>query len=199
MSLKAKLISTISAMCLVIALVSVGVWAASTATVNLSGTLTFSATDVYCDVSGTFAGMKDTAPSLATLKWDSKSTAANTPTTGDVSTWAGNALNFKDDGTAITLTITIKNNSTERGIKVKLDDTAATTTGLSRTVKYGATVATATNTYTDASAQTLVKSASTSSKSTLVFVITFALTDANLDKTLTNAPYAYTLTLNNAG
>ncbi len=187
MSLKAKLISTISAMCLVIALVSVGVWAASTATVNLSGTLTFSATDVYCDVSGTFAGMKDTAPSLDTLKWDSKSTAANTPTSGNVSTWAGNALNFQDDGTAITLTITIKNNSSERAITVSLTDTATATTGLGKAITYGGSA------YTSGASQTIAKSG------TATFVITFSLSDANLDTTVTNAPYAYTLTLNNAG
>ncbi len=56
MSLKAKLISTISAFCLVLALLVVGVFAAQSATIQLGGTVSFTATAVVGDVTITYSG-----------------------------------------------------------------------------------------------------------------------------------------------
>ncbi len=50
MSLKAKLISTISAFVLILTIVIVAVWAATQANVSLGGTINFQATNVYAKV-----------------------------------------------------------------------------------------------------------------------------------------------------
>ncbi len=190
MSLKAKLISTISAMCLVIALVSVGVWAASTATINLSGTLTFNATDVYCTVGGTFANMSGSITQPDTLTWDSSSTATTTkPTSGDESTWTSKALTFDDKGTAITLTIVVTNMSAERAINITLAESTAPT-GVTTSATYNGSA------YSFGSTQKLTKSASSTSLQSATIIITFTLTDTNLD-TSVSASWGYALTLAN--
>ncbi len=189
MSLKAKLISTISAMCLVIALVSVGVWAASTATINLSGTLTFNATDVYCQVEGTFANMSGTITQPDTLTWDSTTTSSTDPKIGDETTWANKALTFDENGTSITLTIVVTNMSTERAINITLAQSTAPT-GVTPTATYNGSA------YTFGSTQKLTKSASSTSLQKATIIITFALTDTTLDTSVSSS-WGYTLSLVN--
>ena len=52
MSLKMKLVSTVSAFMLVLGLLIMGVFAGPTAKINLGGSISFKATDVYADVFG---------------------------------------------------------------------------------------------------------------------------------------------------
>ena len=53
MTLKTKLISSISAFVLILTMLIVGVWAASTANVTLGGTIGFQASNVYAKISAT--------------------------------------------------------------------------------------------------------------------------------------------------
>ena len=179
MSLKAKIISAVVAIVFVVALIGVGVWAAETASVTLGGSVSFSATNVYCDISGEITNLKGEAPVLDTLKFDASSTEG--PTEGDVSTWAGNALNFKKSGQAVVYTITIKNNSTTNVIKVQLEDTAAATAGLTKTIAFDS------NEYDSGD---LVEIPANTTKS---FTITFSLTSK--DDSISNANYSFALSL----
>lgn len=113
MKAKAKLLTAILAFCLVLSFLVTGVLATKKASVNLGGTVTFVAKNIYCEVTGAYTG---TTPSQAPQKlfWD----AENEPT--DFSSWNGTSLEFDDVGTAIVFTVTIKNLSDEVGINISL-------------------------------------------------------------------------------
>ncbi len=114
MSLKAKLVSTISAFCLVLALLVVGVFAASNATVNLSGSLSFTADDVMASISVTSTGAEtDLSNKTGTLDQNS----ANV-------TMDNLDLVFATSNTPIVITVTITNDSDNRAFTVQTDDIA---------------------------------------------------------------------------
>lgn len=178
MALKTKLITAIISFCLVLALISVGVWAVQSASVTLGGSVTFTATDVYCDVTGQIENMDGSAPTLSKLSW------ANgvKPNDASFATWQSNPLAFDKNGTAITFTITIKNNSSERYIKASFTDTAVATNGLGKAIMFDGTA------YTSGSEVQIPVNQAKS------FVITFSLTNG-LDNSITDAPYSYSMSL----
>ena len=59
MKLKAKLISTIAAFAMVLCLTIVGVWAATTVTVSVTGNVSFLPTDVNAKVTGSITGITE--------------------------------------------------------------------------------------------------------------------------------------------
>ena len=63
MSLKAKLVSVISAFVLILTVAIVSVWAVSQANVTMGGTVGFKADNVYAQISATITGM-DENPTL---------------------------------------------------------------------------------------------------------------------------------------
>ena len=71
MKIKAKLVSTIAAACLVIALLVTGVWAVSTASVTLGGSISFSATNVHATIEGSITGAAETV-SITPIEYDSE-------------------------------------------------------------------------------------------------------------------------------
>ena len=126
MSLKAKLTGTVCAFFLVLGLVIMGVFAAPQASVNLGGTISFTATDVYAKVSGTIDGTAaETQPTLDTLTFDSE----NEPTG-----WSSLPLSFKEDGSQITITITIENLATDRPLYATVTDTVGEVDNLTKTM-----------------------------------------------------------------
>jgi len=135
MSLKAKLVSTIAAFCMVICLLSVGIWAASSGTVNIGGTVSFEVTDVNVLIEGTVTGMDGAAPTLKDIDWNAED-GYNTDTDSDsendalVEGWALGALSFKKNAQgeldSITLTIDITNRSTVNAAKATLEVIAPT-------------------------------------------------------------------------
>ena len=56
MKLKTKLVSALTMFCLTIAMLFVGVWAASSADVTLGGTISFKSKNVYATVEATIEG-----------------------------------------------------------------------------------------------------------------------------------------------
>ena len=116
MTTKAKLVSTIAAFCLVLALMVVGVLAATSATVNIGGTISFTAQDVVGSVSISSSGDQKSAISGS----QSFNAENDDPLTIDLT---GKALTFvkaaDDTPATITVTLTIKNASTERGMSVQ--------------------------------------------------------------------------------
>lgn len=119
MSLKAKLVSTIAAFCMVICLLSVGIWAANTGTVNVGGSVSFVAKDVDVTislVSVTGAGDAGDAYAKDDITW-------NAATEGTLSaSWTDMVFAFQKaaNGTLgdIVITINVKNNSAERPVNV---------------------------------------------------------------------------------
>ena len=193
MTYKAKLITSICAFFLVLALLAAGVWAAKTVNISIGGTVNFTATSVYCTVTGEVENAK-TNPTLPQLDFS----ADTNPTV----TWSPTDLSFQDEGTNmgqdITMTITITNLAT-RGLNVTLTDTSSQTPGygdqnVEIDIKYGTTAENAT-TYNSGTTQTIT-AGTTSSHTTGVFVITFHLATKNNPATLN---YNFTVNLENAG
>ena len=197
MTYKAKLITSICAFFLVLALLAAGVWAAKTVNISIGGKVNFTATSVYCNVDGVIEGSKEGTQTLTQLHFEADD-GNNITATGS---WTPD-LNFVDEGTNmgqdITMTITITNLAT-RGLNVTLTDTSSQTPGygdqnVGIDIKYGTTAENAT-TYTSGTTQTIT-AGTTSSHTTGVFVITFHLTTKNNPATLN---YNFTVNLENAG
>ena len=197
MTYKAKLITSICAFFLVLALLAAGVWAAKTVNISIGGTVNFTATSVYCNVDGVIKGSKEGTQTLTRLHFEADD-GNNITATGS---WTPD-LNFVDEGDTmgqdITMTITITNLAT-RGLNVTLTNTSSQTPGygdqnVEIDIKYGTTAENAT-TYTSGTTQTIT-AGTTSSHTTGVFVITFHLTTKNNPATLN---YNFTVNLVNAG
>ena len=128
MSLKAKLATTLAALCMVICLLTVGVWAASQGTVTLHGTVNFVASDVNVKIEGETSGTNGYQALAKTTiaEWDA---SADYDTAEE--TWEP-AITFTNKNQVITVTITVTNNSTERKVDAvfapTLNDTAITAT-----------------------------------------------------------------------
>jgi len=133
MSLRAKLVTTIAALCMVICLLSVGVWAASQGTVGLNGTVSFQLKDVQVDVAGAIKGAtgeenKGSADEativteganadVAIVSWDADSEAsAGDNTTALSTTWEIGALNFADKNSEIVIVVKVKNNNPDNAV-----------------------------------------------------------------------------------
>ena len=111
MSNKVRLITTISAICMVLALLTVGVWAVSTASVTLGGSVSFTADNIHAKITGSVTGTQETI-SLAELNYS----ADSAPTT-ELDSWANNQMTFTSEN-LITMTITVENLSEERSLFV---------------------------------------------------------------------------------
>ena len=141
MSLKVKLTTTIAALCMVICLLTVGVWAATKGTVNLHGTVSFTAKDVsvrvYGAISGTDAtngdnvGKTDISTIVAAesddafdaTQHDQKIAVWDASTSGEILTadWGttSDSLNllFASKESTIKLVIKVENTNAERSVK----------------------------------------------------------------------------------
>ena len=136
MKLKAKLVSTIAAFCLVLCLTIVGVWAATSATVTMGGNISFKATDVNAEVSGgNFTGVSG-APTLTTLVFDGNETASDASDVTGIDTWTGWNLTFSGK-TDATFKITVKNTNAERALNATLTNTTSDATNCTISVEVG--------------------------------------------------------------
>ena len=116
MTLKTKLISSISAFVLILTIVIVGVWAATQANIAMGGTINFQATNVYAKVSATVSGM-DSNPTLPTLIF---SEGENASSEEDIEKWSNLDLLFNSSATPIEISVTVENLSTERWLLVDI-------------------------------------------------------------------------------
>ncbi len=133
MTLKTKLISSISAFVLVLALLVVGVFALPQANVPLGGTINFQAKNVYAEITGTISGQENGPTTLPKLEFSN----GQTP---DTSGWAKGDLVFDPNAAPIQIQIAInvKNLSGERSLFVKVDDLIGAVTNLTKSVMVGA-------------------------------------------------------------
>ena len=170
MSLKTKLISTISAICMVLALLTVGVWAVSTASVTLGGSVSFTADNVHARITGNVTGTQETI-SLPNLEYDVNTDVNSTDFQSKLSSWSNNDMTFTSEN-LITMTITNENLSEERSLFVTLTDNT-TTDNVGKTIKQGA------SNYTSATAVEVTAG------NTTTFTMTLSVTDKNLSASAT--------------
>ncbi|MBO5021976.1 MAG: hypothetical protein J6C53_00645, partial [Clostridia bacterium] len=171
MSTKVRLISAISMFCLVLSLMMVGVWAVQSATVNVGGTVTFNAKDIYATITGTVTGSEEN-PKLQTLNYSAKGEPSDT----ELASWSNN-LNFTDDG-LITFTINVQNLSGERKLYVIVKDSSTAHSNITKTLKVKNGSATQT-TYTSGTEVEIA------TKTTAVYTFSFKVNDTNAGANLT--------------
>ena len=132
MSLKMKLTASISAFFLVVGLMLIGIMAVNQATVNMGGSISFTATDVYARVTGKIENAQGEYANkeLPTLEFSAEN---DTP---DQSGWSNLNLLFDDDATPIVIKVTVENLSAQNTLRVNLNDTLSSTIGnLEKVVK----------------------------------------------------------------
>ena len=173
MTTKAKLVSTIAAFCLVLALMVVGVLAASSATVDLGGSISFTASDVVATVSVSTSGAAEDATVNGTGAYTKSFTSADA-----TAEWTKNDINltFASKDAPIVITITVTNDSDERALTLTAG-TLPSVTGdnISATVQYD---------LNDAGAKNLTTEAVTVPATQSVDIImTISITDANASVT----------------
>lgn len=136
MKLKAKLLSTIAAFCMVICLLSVGIWAASKGTVSINGSVSFDATDIEATIDASLTGQDFTTQNMTQVVWNRATVLGEENTdAGDENAlyaeWNLSTIKFvkQSDGSlgALTLTVTVTNTNTERNLVVNLTKTATDT------------------------------------------------------------------------
>ena len=142
MSLKAKLVSSVAAFCLVLALLVVGVLAVPQATINMGGSITFDAQDVVATVTVTSTG----ATTDLNLTGDSAIKFDSTTTKETVDQDALN-LAFESKTEDIVIKVTITNDSNESmTVTPTLPKVDGSGVGIATTEKNGEETAAATAT-----------------------------------------------------
>ena len=118
MTLKKKLTTLITMFVLVVAMAIVGVYAATSATINMGGSISFQASGVYAQLTGGISGGNDkTFNPLLFTEAD-----ANSPSETDKETWNNNDLSLTKENPTRTITVTVENLSTERSMYVMIED-----------------------------------------------------------------------------
>ncbi len=115
MSLKAKLVSTVAAFLMVLALMVVGVFAATSGSIQMGGSLTFTATDVVGRVDLATVGNSGGEITKTTEDFDATDDSVDFSwTTGE-----GEAIDLVfSEGQDITVKITVTNNASDRPMYV---------------------------------------------------------------------------------
>ena len=179
MSAKVKLISFISAFVLVLGIMIIGVLSAEQVKVNIGGSVSFNATNVYAKVSGNISGAQTGNKTFSTLTYSAEET------TGDESDWTNLDLNFDSDATPILIEITVENLSTDRELQVSLENDIQAS-GLNISITKDSQPYTAGNT-------AMLPASTGDGSSTTTFTLT--LTVANPNEDLTNVTFGYILNL----
>ena len=179
MSAKVKLISFISAFVLVLGIMIIGVLSAEQVKVNIGGSVSFNATNVYARVSGDISGAGSGNKTFSTLTYSASET------TGDESDWTNLALEFTETPDPIEITITVENLSTQRTLTVNLENTLQGE-GLD------IAVTSESDSYTSGTNVELPVSTGDGSSTT---TFTLILTVANPDQSLTDVSFGYILNM----
>ena len=182
MSLKMKLISTISAFMLVLGLMLFGVFAATNGTILMGGNLSFTATNVYAKVTGQITGA---GVGNKTFEEVTFSSSNKNPDTSD---WRELDLDFDSEGSPITIEITVENLAKDRTLSVNVQDNFASDSGV--------LVKEIVNDKSEGeyTGSNVVLSASTGEEtSTTTFTITFSL--SSKDNSLTDVNFGYIINL----
>ena len=174
-----KLVSMISAFVLVIGMLLIGVFAVERVQVDMGGSITFNADDVYARVTGNVTKAQ-VAPEGLDVTYSAYET------TGNPTAWESLDLEFDSYATPIVISITVENLSTERSLTVNLTDALT-----SSVPNLGKALQRDNGTYTSGSNITLDPNGNATDTTT--FTITLSVTDKN--QSLTNAQFDYDLNL----
>ncbi len=168
MTLKMKLTASISAFFLVVGLMLMGIFAVNQATVNMGGSINFTATDVYARVTGKIENAQGeyADKELPTIEFSAEN---GTP---DQSEWSGLNLLFDDDATPIVITVTVENLARDRKLTASLTDNTAINENLVKDLKQDGV------TYTSGTTKDLDASTGDGT-STTTYVVTFSIADRN--------------------
>ena len=184
MSLKAKLVTTIAALCMVLCLLVGGVWAASQVKVNINGTVSFTANDVHATVSASSAGTTAETAKSDSVTFNCASTAADSDNKGETDTFDFSGMIFLNKSTDIVITITVSN----------LGERALTATVAEGTLPEGKT---ANPNVTVTIAETTQTAGTVAAKTgTATWTVTLHVVDTNLS--VEDAPFAIVVTLTDA-
>ena len=179
MSAKVKLISFISAFILVLGIMIIGVLSAEQVQVNIGGSVSFNATNVYAKVSGNISGAETGNKTFSTLTYSAEET------TGDESDWTNLALEFTETPDPIIITITVENLSTQRTLTANLTNSLSAS-GLNIAVTRDNGI------YTSGTNVELPVSTGDGSSTT---TFTLTLTVANPDQSLADVNFGYILNM----
>ena len=157
----------------------IGVLSAEQVQVNIGGSVSFNATNVYAKVSGNISGAETGNKTFSTLTYSASET------TGDESDWTNLALEFTETPDPIEITITVENLSTQRELQVSLENDIQAS-GLNISITRDS------QPYTAGQTAMLAKSTGDGSNTT-TFVM--SLTVANPNEDLTEANFNYILNL----
>ena len=168
MTLKMKLTALIASFTLVIGLMLMGIMAVNQATVNMGGSINFTATDVYARVTGKIENAQGeyADKELPPLEFSAEN---GTP---DQSEWSGLNLLFDDDATPIVITVTVENLAKDRKLTASLTDNTAINENLVKDLKQDGV------TYTSGTTKDLDASTGDGT-STTTYVVTFSIADRN--------------------
>lgn len=128
MKLKAKLISTIAAFAMVLCLTIVGVWAAATVTVNVTGNVSYTATDVNATVTGSITGINESKSFTKDFNADLADTSG---------AWDLSGITFVKNQDVV-ITLNVHNKSSERPLQAILANRGGET-GTNTTAALGET------------------------------------------------------------
>ena len=168
MTLKMKLTSLIASFTLVVGLMLMGIMAVNQATVNMGGSINFTATDVYARVTGKIENAQGeyADKTLPPIEFSAEN---GTP---DQSEWSGLNLLFDDDATPIVITVTVENLAKDRKLTASLTDNTAINENLVKDLKQDGV------TYTSGTTKDLDASTGDGT-STTTYVVTFSIADHN--------------------
>ena len=118
-----KLFSTIASLCLAVALMAFGVWAANSTTLTINSKVSFTVSDVFVDVTGSVSLVNEKQGTDFTAKSYTLEGTNYTPATLTPAIWsvADVAMNTAQDN--VTYTLTIVNVSKENDVSVIVDTT----------------------------------------------------------------------------
>lgn len=175
MSLKAKLVSSVAAFCLVLALLVVGILAVPSATINMGGSISFTATDVNATVTIAVTGTK-TPVDQVTYTYDASQGNAT-------ENWTAQNWVFDEDR-EIVVTITVTNKDTVRQLDVAWTQPTDMAAQNVTVVSSG-------------EASTTLDNSKTGAGSTNVATYKMTFTPANENLAVTNAAWTAKLVLTN--
>ena len=182
MSAKVKLISIISAFILVLGIMIIGVLSAEQVQVNIGGSVSFNATNVYARVTGQVQNAQPN-PTLNELLFTANDNSS--PSQTDLATWSNMTINFDEAPTPIVLSITVENLSTQRTLTVNLENTLSAS-GLNIEITRDSGI------YSSGTNFELPVSTGEGSSTT---TFTLTLTVANPNQDLTDVNFGYILNL----
>ena len=183
MKRKFKLFATIASLCLCLALMAFGVYAASTVKYTASGSVSFEVSDVFVTMQSTLKSTVGGTPAADIAKTAQKSyteDGAKVPSATTEYTDTFDEVKFTKTGDNIVLTVTITNDGASKvNVKFTVTKPADGTAGITSSVEYkkGAEVAT----YTEAG----IDLANTESA-----VVVLTITLANMENTVAETNYS---------